>query len=194
MFKNPYRGIILVALFLRLLWAIAVPVIPLSDGNAYDTFAQNLANGNGYGWGINDLTAYWPPGTSFIYAIFYKIFGHTYWPIILFNLLLAAATIWVSMYLAEKWFSRRIAILTGLILAFWPAQIQFTTVLSSELLFTALVMVALWVWLEEKLTLRSIEGYWSWSYHGGCLLCQTNWFVNSFPAIIFSCNQNPGDI
>lgn len=153
--KNPYRGIILIGLFLRLLWAIAVPVVPLSDSNAYDVFAQNLAKGNGFGWGVNDLTAYWPPGTSFIYAIFYKIFGHTYWPIIIFNLLIAAATIWVTMYLAEKWFNQQIAILTGFILAFWPAQIQFTTVLASELIFTVLIMVALWLWLEEKFSLRS---------------------------------------
>ena len=153
--KNPYRGIILIGLFLRVLWAIAVPVVPVSDSNAYDVFAQNLAKGNGFGWGVNELTAYWPPGTSFIYAIFYKIFGHTYWPIILFNLLVAAGTIWVTMYLAEKWFDRRIAILTGFILAFWPAQIQFTTVLASELIFTVLLMVGLWLWLEEKFTLRS---------------------------------------
>ncbi len=153
--KNPYRGIILIGLFLRLLWAIAVPVVPVSDSNAYDVFAQNLAKGNGFGWGVNELTAYWPPGTSFIYAIFYKILGHSYWPIILFNLLVAAGTIWVTMYLAEKWFDRRIAILTGFILAFWPAQIQFTTVLASELIFTILLMVGLWLWLEEKFTLRS---------------------------------------
>ena len=153
--KHPYVKIIFIALLLRILWAIAVPVIPIADSHAYDVFAQNLANGNGYGWGENNLTSYWPPGTSFVYAIFYFIFGHHYLPIIIFNLALSAITIWATMSLAEAWFNLRIAIISGLILAFWPAQIQFTTVLASELLFTALVMIGLWLWQKETFTLRS---------------------------------------
>ncbi|MEQ9370572.1 MAG: glycosyltransferase family 39 protein [Coleofasciculus chthonoplastes F3-SA18-01] len=152
---QPDLGIILIALGLRILWAIAVPVIPVSDSNAYDTFALNLATGQGYGWKSGDPTAYWPPGTSFVYALFYWLFGHSYLPIIVFNLLLTAVIIWVSMRLAETWFNRRIAIVTGIILALWPSQIQFTTVLASELLFTALVLVGLWLWFNERFTLRS---------------------------------------
>ncbi|MEQ9357374.1 ArnT family glycosyltransferase [Coleofasciculus chthonoplastes] len=150
-----YILIIGVALVLRILWAIAVPVIPVSDSNAYDTFALNLATGQGYGWERGSPTAYWPPGTSFVYAIFYWLFGHSYLPIIVFNLLLTAVIIWVAMRLAETWFNRRIAIITGIILALWPSQIQFTTVLASELLFTALVLVGLFLWFNERFTLRS---------------------------------------
>jgi 4-amino-4-deoxy-L-arabinose transferase-like glycosyltransferase len=155
---KPYLWIMLITLLLRVLWAVAVPVIPLSDSNAYDTFAQNLANGQGYGWNSQSPTAYWPVGTSFIYSLFYRVFGHTYLPIIIFNLVLAVVITGLAMHLAETWFNRRVALLTGLLLTLWPSQIQFTTVLASELPFTALVLVAVVVWLNKRtnLWLRSM--------------------------------------
>ena len=148
---NFYFWILFIALSLRILWAIAaVPIVPVSDCNAYDTFAQNLANGYGYGWVRGELTAHWPPGTSFVYSIFYRLFGHTYVPIIILNLVLGITIIWGSMRLAERWFNQQVAWLTGLILTLWPVTIQFTTVLSSELLFTALLLIALVIWLNES--------------------------------------------
>ncbi|MBW4679373.1 MAG: glycosyltransferase family 39 protein [Microcoleus vaginatus WJT46-NPBG5] len=155
---SPELWIILIAGLVRILWAIAVPVVPVSDSYAYDTFAQNLATGQGYGWNSTSLTAYWPVGTSFIYSVFYRIFGHTYAPIIVFNGLLAAVIIAISMRLAKIWFNRRIALITGLLIAIWPSQVQFTTVLNSELIFTALVLIALIIWLNEptNLWVRSV--------------------------------------
>jgi 4-amino-4-deoxy-L-arabinose transferase-like glycosyltransferase len=152
--QNPFFWILFIALLLRIVWAIAaVPITPVSDCNAYDTFAQHLANGYGYGWTTTERTTYWPPGTSFVYSLFYRVFGHTYIPIIIFNLFLGMVVIWASMQLAEKWFNRHIAALTGLLLALWPVTIQFTTVLSSELLFTALLLVAMMVWFNERTNL-----------------------------------------
>ncbi len=149
--QNFYFWILFIALLLRVLWAMAaVPIVPVSDCNAYDTFAQNLANGYGYGWTSTSLTAHWPPGTSFVYSIFYRLFGHTYVPIIILNLLLGITIIWCSMQLAERWFNQQVAWLTGLLLTLWPVTIQFTTVLSSELLFTALFLVAMVIWLNES--------------------------------------------
>lgn len=150
-----YCVFISLGLLLRILWAVAVPVIPVSDSHAYDVFAQNLATGAGYGWNSESLTAYWAPGTSFIYALLYYIFGHSYLPIICLNLFLSALLIWGSMSLAETWFNRRVSQITGLLLACWPVLIQFTTILASEILFTVLIVVALVVWQNEENTLRS---------------------------------------
>ena len=148
--KHPYSKVILLGIILRIIWSIAVPVIPISDGNAYNTFAQNLANGDGYAWGQGDLTSYWAPGAAFIYGAFYFIFGQNYLPIIIFHIIISAVTIWATMSLAESWFNYRTAIVSGLILALWPAQIQFTTVLASELIFSAFVIVALLLWQNES--------------------------------------------
>lgn len=151
--RRYYLWIALLAFIVRAIWAIVVPVMPVSDSAAYDTFAQNLANCQNYGWDCTTPSAYWPVGTSFIYALFYRLFGHTYTPIVVFNLVVGVLTVLLSMHLAERWFGRRIAALTGILLALWCSQIQFTTVLASEQIFTALVLAALVIWSRERTNL-----------------------------------------
>jgi hypothetical protein len=138
--------ILALALILRVAWAIAVPVNPVSDSFAYDTFARNLATGVGYGWGPGHLTALWPVGTSFVYSLLYRVFGFTYVPIVCLNLAFSLATIWLAIRLAERWFTRESAIACGLVLALWPTLIQFTSVLASELIFNFLLLAWLFVW------------------------------------------------
>ena len=135
-----------IALTIRVVWALIVPVVPLSDSYAYDVFARNLASGSGYAWAPGQLTAHWPVGTSFIYSLLYRCFGLTYVPIVLFNICVSLATIWLTMKLAARWFGNQVALNAGLLLAFWPAQIEFVTVLGSELVFNALLMTWLVIW------------------------------------------------
>jgi 4-amino-4-deoxy-L-arabinose transferase-like glycosyltransferase len=151
--QNYYGWLIVATLLLRIAWAFLVPVVPISDSHAYDVFAQNIAQGNGYGWRQGEPTAYWPVGTSLIYAILYFIFGHHYLPIVILNLVLSGFIVWACMYLAETWFDRKAAIATGLLFALLPSQIQFTTVLASELIFNALVLLALVFWFNFRLML-----------------------------------------
>jgi hypothetical protein len=139
-------SILTVSTILRTLWAVAVPVRPLSDCYVYDLFARNLATGIGYAWGPGKLTAHWPVGTSFIYSILYRIFGFTYTPILVLNLLISLGTIWLSMALARHWFNKEIAIITGIVFTFWPSQIEFTSVLGSELIFNFFLLIWLAVW------------------------------------------------
>lgn len=151
--KPYYLWIALTALVLRVIWAIAVPVVPIADSAAYDTFAHNLAFCNNYGWDCQAPSAYWPVGPSFVYSLFYKLFGHTYLPIVLLNIGLGVVTILLTMHLAERWFERRTAALTGILLALWVSQIQFTTVLASEQLFTTLIVAALVIWSNESINI-----------------------------------------
>ncbi len=151
--RRYYFWILLLALVLRVLWSLLVPVVPLSDSNAYDVFAQNIVNCNNYGWNCTEPSAYWPVGTSFIYSIFYRIFGHTYAPIVIFHIVISLVTIGLTMYLAEQWFGRRVAALTGIFMAVWFSQVQMTTILASELIFNTLVIAALVIWLYQDLNL-----------------------------------------
>lgn len=144
--NNTVFLVLLVSLILRSIWGLLVPVVPLSDGYAYDVFARNLAHGFGYSWGPGLLTAHWPVGTSFIYSLFYRSFGFTYLPIVFFNICISLVTIWLTMKLANKWFGSRTAMGAGLLLAFWPAQIEFVSVLGSELIFNLLLVTWLFVW------------------------------------------------
>jgi hypothetical protein len=137
--------VVLLGVAVRVAWALLVPVRPLSDGNAYDTLARNLALGNGYCWEPGRLTAYWPVGTSFLYSVLYRLFGFGYTPIVILNTVLSAAAIALTMGLAGRWFGPAVARVAGILLALWPSQIQFTTVLASELPFAVALLGALWV-------------------------------------------------
>ena len=144
--KTALISILTIAAILRILWALALPVHPVSDSYVYDLFAKNLAKGIGYAWGPGTLTAHWPVGTSFIYSVLYRTFGFTYTPIVLFNVLISLGTIWLSMALARQWFNEMVAIITGLVFTFWPSQIEFISVLGSELIFNFFLLIWLAVW------------------------------------------------
>ncbi|MBU0621572.1 MAG: glycosyltransferase family 39 protein [Gammaproteobacteria bacterium] len=136
---------LIIALLLRVGWGISVPVIPVSDSNAYDVFAQNIAAGQGFSWKSGELTAYWAVGTPAVYALIYSIFGHTYVPIVVLNIIVGLGTVALAMSLARRWLGPVPAVLTGWILAIWPLMIQFTTILASEMLFNFCVLAAFWV-------------------------------------------------
>lgn len=134
-----------VALLIRVIWALLVPVVAISDSYAYDVFAQNIASGGGFGWNPGQYTAYWAVGTSAVYALLYTLFGHSYFPIVILNLLIGVTTVALAMSLAQRWLGQVPAVLTGWILAFWPLLIEYTTVLASELLFNFCVLTVLWL-------------------------------------------------
>jgi hypothetical protein len=135
-----------VALVLRVAWAVAVPVEPVSDSHIYDLLAQNIVNGTGFGLGPGDPNAYWAPGAPFVYAVLFFLFGHSYMPIVILNIALGVFVVAAAMRLAARWFDAQVGMMTGLILALWLNLIEFTTILASELLFCALLLAALWVW------------------------------------------------
>jgi 4-amino-4-deoxy-L-arabinose transferase-like glycosyltransferase len=132
-------------------WAFLVPVIPVSDSVGYDRHAWNIAQGYGYGWGPGRLSAFWAPGTAFLYSALYALFGHTYLPIVLLNIALRVGIVVLMMALTREWFGRSASFACGLLLALWPSQVQFTTVLASELPFTFLMLLGLFVWTRESL-------------------------------------------
>jgi len=142
--------VILTALLVRIAWSLLIPVIPVSDSIAYDSFARNISAGHGYGWEPGQLSAYWPVGTSAVYAGLYRVFGHTYVPIVILNILVGVLVVALTMLLTRLWFGGKAALIAGGVLAVWPSQIQFSTVLASELLFNLCVLTALYIWMSER--------------------------------------------
>lgn len=141
-----FFGILLLALILRLIWVYFIPVYPISDSAMYDVFAQSISQGNGYSYPNGVLTAYWPVGTSAIYGFLYYMFGQSFTVIVVFNLIVALLTTALIMLIADKWFNQKTAIIAGIIYVFWPSQIQFTSVLASELLFNLFMLAGLYFW------------------------------------------------
>ena len=143
-------GILLLALALRVAWAVAVPVEPVSDSVAYDAFARRLAKGLGYCWGTGEPTAYWPVGTSCLYSLVYRTFGDSYPPLVVLNVGLGIAVVGLSMILAHRWFGSRPTRIAGLVLCCWPLLIEYTTILGSELPFMVAMLVAWVVWTDSR--------------------------------------------
>src|SRR5690606_28151942 len=93
-----------------------------------------------------NLTAYWPVGPSFVYSVCFRIMPDSYALTTAVHIVCGLMVVLFSMLLAERWFNRAAALVTGLLLACWPVLIQFTTILGSELMFAALLTASLWVW------------------------------------------------
>ena len=131
---------------LRVLWALLVPVDPVSDSAMYDAFARSIAAGHGYSYPEGTPTAFWPVGTAAVYGVLYLLFGISFNAIVVLHVVVGSALIWLTYRLADVGFGHRTGVIAAWIVATWPLLIQFTTVLASELLFTVLLLAALCAW------------------------------------------------
>lgn len=143
--------IVAIAVALRLLWAWWIPVIPVSDGAAYDAFARTLVQHGTFGWVASQPTAFWPPGTTFLHAPLYALFGIRYEPIIAMNIVFSVGIIWVTATLAARFWSQQTAVLSAVILAVWPTLVMYPTILASELPFVFFTLLALDLWTHPRL-------------------------------------------
>ncbi|MFV0359648.1 ArnT family glycosyltransferase [Tropicimonas sp.] len=139
-------AILLLALALRLVWALTIPVEPVSDAAAYDIFARNIAGHGVYGFTPDAPSAYWAVGTAAIYAAAYMAFGAGGLAVVVVNLASSMAIVWLLWLLGRRWFDETTGRLAALIFALWPLTIQYVTVLASELHFMALSLAGLWAW------------------------------------------------
>lgn len=139
-------SVLALAFVLRVLWAVAVPVVPIADSRWYDLFARNLALGYGYCFAPGRPTAFWPVGPGFLYSLVYRVFGFHFAAAVALNIAVALFGIYLAMQFAALCFDRRIALLSGLLLALWPGQIEFVTTLCSELAFNLFLLLCLVAW------------------------------------------------
>lgn len=140
-----YWLILAIGLGLRLIWALAVPVIPSSDSWAYHQFALNIAEHGVYGWAPDKPTAYWAVGTSAAIAFTY-LFTDGFTGVIILNLLAGLMILTLTHHLAARWFGATVGLIAMALIAVWPNLIVFTTVVSSELFFIALTLAGLFFW------------------------------------------------
>lgn len=143
--------ILLLALVLRVAWALLVPVHPISDAAAYDLFARNIAAGRGYVFADGSPTVYWPVGPSALYGAFYALFGTSGWVVALLNIVMGCGIVAGIHRIGMQRFDARVAALAALIAAVWPVWIQFVTVPSSELPFALFTVLAFAAYGDQRL-------------------------------------------
>ncbi|RRH69760.1 glycosyltransferase family 39 protein [Falsigemmobacter faecalis] len=141
--------LLLIGMALRILWAIAVPVLPVSDSEAYHQFARTLVDHGVYGWSAAEPTAYWAVGTSGLVAFTY-LFTDSYVGVVILNLVAGLMILTLTYHLALRWFGAQAALPALALVAVWPNLIFFTTILSSELFFIAGTLAGLVFWKRPR--------------------------------------------
>ncbi len=144
-------AILAVAVVLRTTWGMLIPVVPFSDGKAYDLLARNLVEYGVYGFSADQLSANWPPGISAVYAALYTAFGYSYAPIVALNIALSTAIVGLTIWLGRIYFDDTVALIAGALMAIWPSEIAYVTILASELPFTLLVLSGVAAWFSARL-------------------------------------------
>jgi 4-amino-4-deoxy-L-arabinose transferase-like glycosyltransferase len=144
--------VLLLAIALRLAWGTLIPVVPVSDGDAYDISARMLAEHGVYGWAPDRPSAYWPVGISAIYAALYFVFGHSFTSIVILNIALSSAIVGLTIWLGRIFFNDTIGLIAGGLMAIWPTEVAFVTILSSELPFTLLFLLGFVAWFSIRIT------------------------------------------
>lgn len=127
------QHILMLALLLRVAWALAVPIVPISDSTVYDMLARRIAAGKGYTWPDGTPTVYWAVGASALYALVYALFTQSFLAVSIVNIVMGTLLVAAVHKLALTRFDESVARLAALLAAIWPAWIALTSVLTSEL-------------------------------------------------------------
>jgi hypothetical protein len=150
--SSPYFVPACFALYLLLRLGIIwlVPIDQQSDELWYYNRAVNIASGEGYSErGI--VTAYWPVGWPGVLGLLFWLFGPS--PLVgqIANLVFAAVTFPLALSLGSTLFADKIVgRLTVLILTFYPNQIGYVPCLATEVFYTALLLLAIFVVVRDQ--------------------------------------------
>jgi 4-amino-4-deoxy-L-arabinose transferase-like glycosyltransferase len=142
--------IVALAIAVRLAWAWMIPVIPISDSQAYEAFALTMSQHGVFGWTAEEPFAFWPPGTTFFHALMYVLFGPDNRAIVGLNIALSAGIIITSARVACRFFGSQVATVSAATLALWPTLVMYSTILASELPFLFLTILSLDIWTSER--------------------------------------------
>jgi len=143
--QNRLSYLIAAGLLLRLLLIVIRFDEFADDRDAYLAIANNLLHGVGFSTsGIDQPTAFRPPLYPLLLAFFTGIFGII--GIAILHLIAGSVTIWATVKLGERLGLKRGAMLAGLLVAIDPILLRYTTLPMTEVLFTALTTLMLWLW------------------------------------------------
>lgn len=159
-FIKKYNFIILftIGVLLRLIWVLIMDTYPYTDFMWYHVKAVEISQGKGFLNGIYPYytgnpglpTAFRPIGYPGTLAILYYFFGINFLVGKLFNVLLSALIMFLTYKLALKFFNEKVAFFTLLIFALSPLTICYNSVLGSEILFSAVLMLSIYLFFVKN--------------------------------------------
>jgi 4-amino-4-deoxy-L-arabinose transferase-like glycosyltransferase len=141
--------IILFSLLLRLLWISKVPTVPVSDFLQYYNGAVSLINGTGYRI-YGHISAYEPVGYSLFLWLIFFFFGCSFMAAKIANIILSCFALVFLFCIAKNNFGKKFAYVCTFIYGILPLNIVYTSVLSTEIVFTTLFIVLMYFLLNRK--------------------------------------------
>lgn len=140
--------ILLVALALRLIWVLAVQPDPradrLDDTIWYNATARVLADGEGYNSPfVGTPTARWPVGYPLLLSLVYRLPGDDVAAARGLNIAASLIAIVAVYYLGQRLWDKRAGLLGAMVFALFPSYLFFTTLVMTEIVFTALAVSVL---------------------------------------------------
>ncbi len=124
----------------RFVWVLAVPSLPVTDFLHYHELAVSLVETGCYCTVNGQPTAFWPPGYPALLALLYAVAGKTYWAPKLLNIAVGVLTVALTYFLARGFAGEACARLASLVLSIFPSHIAYTSLLCTEIPFTAMIM------------------------------------------------------
>ncbi|WP_353226388.1 glycosyltransferase family 39 protein [Novosphingobium sp.] len=125
---------------------IACNVTPTSDADWYYSRAAMLSHGLGYLDAKGHATAFWPVGWPWLLSLAFRVGGVSVWTVGAINLIAAMATAWLTLDLGRRMTGSELAARTALLaLAVYPNAILYVPLALTEVVYTALLLLAVWL-------------------------------------------------
>lgn len=153
LFLHPRFPIVIIisAIGIRLIWALLIQPTPVSDPAIYASRAMSIAAGEGYVLADGSPTAYWPVGYSAFLGLFIYLLGNFETALVISNCLLYSLLIISFFTLAKSTLTNTIAARLSLcLLAFYPDNIAYSSLATSELLASLLIISYLALIVNRK--------------------------------------------
>lgn len=151
--------LVIIALIPRLLWVYSVQTQPFSDFLHLHNYGINASQGNFKGF--VDFYAVFPfkIGFGMVLAGLYSVFGSNLMVAKLFNVVLSAILVVLIYAGGRMLYSEKAGRIAALLIALWPAQIMYTSVIASEHLFLVLFTASALLILKflKKYTYKNYE-------------------------------------
>ncbi len=141
---NFERNILLLGFILNFFWIMLIKTQPFSDFLYYHELAKQIANGGQWG------STYTTVGYSIVLGFFYKIFGANIETAKYLNLLLSIInSLLVFKILTKMALSKRTRKTILVLFIIFPMNIYYNSILGSEILFTTLLLLIIYVYLAD---------------------------------------------
>ena len=151
--------ILVFALGVRLLWVFVTGWEPTPDDDAfrYDFAARALAEGRGYVHLDGTPTAFWPPGYPLLLTAAYVLFGESVQTAQLANVALGTATVALVYLIGRRTLGANAGLIGAAIVAAFPSLVFFTGVTLSEIAFTFLALLGVYLLIVEAQSERPLD-------------------------------------